>query len=394
VATGGLTEAGDPGSSRRRILLVDDDADVRRAIAGLLEDEGYEVDACSDGQGAWERLHAAPAPDLMILDLMLPGMDGWQLRTRQRADPQLRHIPVLAISADPSPKASAIHADAFLAKPVGASVLLAEVERILQGRPDAAAAATGQLAELHRLALLGTLTANIEHQLRNPLAFLLTNARLAAESLPELKSVVAAGAPAPPRALDDMAGMVEDARAGAERIHAIVEAMGMIARGPGGPTARAVLDSVLEAAVHLCSGHLRRHVSVSRGVASGLEVRGDETELLQVLVCLLLTQLEQGGRNVRVDFHITVLRPAERTVWLDLEAVPRPELTSPVLLARPPGVPPVRPADAALGLALCRTLLARWGGAVHNRGEALVRLELEIADAEHDPGPAGGSADH
>src|SRR4029434_1738700 len=106
----------------------------------------------------------------MILDLMLPGMDGWQLRTRQRADPQLRDIPVLAISADGSFKAAAIHADAFLPKPVGASKLLAEVARILRERSGAATAVSGQLEQLHRLALLGTLTANIEHQLRNPLA--------------------------------------------------------------------------------------------------------------------------------------------------------------------------------------------------------------------------------
>src|SRR5688572_19397302 len=116
---------------------------------------------------------------------MLPTMDGWQLRTRQRAEPQLRHIPVLAISADGSPQAAAIDAAGFLAKPFDADALLAEVERILHARD---ADSHARLHDLHRLALLGTLTANIEHQLRNPLAFLLTNARLACEALVDLQA--------------------------------------------------------------------------------------------------------------------------------------------------------------------------------------------------------------
>jgi CheY-like chemotaxis protein len=114
--------------------VVDDDPDVREVIALLLEDEGYEVASCGDGSRAWELMRADPPPQLVILDLMLPRMDGWELRARQRADSMLARIPVIAISADSSPKASAISADAFLHKPVRASDLLNTVDRVLIGR--------------------------------------------------------------------------------------------------------------------------------------------------------------------------------------------------------------------------------------------------------------------
>ena len=98
----------------------------------------------------------------------------------------MRDIPVLAISADGSPKAAAIDAAAFLSKPFTADDLLLQVKRILSDR--GAAVAANQLHQLHRLALLGTLTANIEHQLRNPLAFLLTNTRMACDALLDLQA--------------------------------------------------------------------------------------------------------------------------------------------------------------------------------------------------------------
>jgi two-component system NtrC family sensor kinase len=286
---------------------------------------------------------------------------------------------VLAISADGSFKAAAIHADAFLPKPVGASKLLAEVARILRERSGAAAAASGQLEQLHRLALLGTLTANIEHQLRNPLAFLLTNARLAAESLPELKAAVAAGT-APMRALDDVGGMIDDARAGAERIHAIVEAMGIMARGPGVGTGKASLDVVLDAAVHLCSGHLRHHVQLERAVPPGLEVAGEEPRLLQVLLCLVLTHpvAARTDANARLDFHLAVRREGG-AVQIDVEARPHNEFTPPVVLAAARPTVEARQAEAAVGLAVCRTLVERFGGLIESTSASTVRLTLPLA---------------
>ena len=98
----------------RRILLVEDDPDIRISLQSILAEEGFEVVACSNGRDALASLGTMTAPDLIILDLMMPVMDGWQFRIQQKNDPALAQIPVIAISADASSKAAAI--DAALTK--------------------------------------------------------------------------------------------------------------------------------------------------------------------------------------------------------------------------------------------------------------------------------------
>jgi CheY-like chemotaxis protein len=82
-----------------RILIVEDDFSIREAIAELLEGEGYSVTCASNGAEALERLAAGSVPSLIVLDLMMPVMDGWAFRSAQRSDPRLSAIPVLVVSA-------------------------------------------------------------------------------------------------------------------------------------------------------------------------------------------------------------------------------------------------------------------------------------------------------
>jgi CheY-like chemotaxis protein len=119
---------------RRRIMVVDDDRDIRESLRRLLEEEGFDVQTCPDGLRALEALRAAGGdrPDLVILDLMMPVMDGWQFRVRQRADPGLADIPVLAISAGVRAKAAGVAANAYLEKPFRAEAFLREVTRVLR----------------------------------------------------------------------------------------------------------------------------------------------------------------------------------------------------------------------------------------------------------------------
>jgi two-component system chemotaxis response regulator CheY len=355
----------DGGNTRARILLVDDDVDIRRSVGALLEDEGYEVASVGDGRLAWDRLRAEPAPDLLILDLMLPGMDGWQLRSRQQADPRIRDIPVLAISADGSPRAAAIDAAAFLAKPFTAEDLLREVKRILATRSPAMAAT--HLHQMHRLALLGMLTANIEHQLRNPLAFLLGNTRMACDALLDLQAgrMTALNSPV------ELAGMMGDARIGAERIHALVEAMGMMARARPDGERRACVETALQAVITLTSGHLRRRVRLAGASVSPVHVPMEEPLLVQVIVSLLLWQLDDGTQAAGSDVDIQMRCEAGQVV-IEIRG----------------HAPPARADDleSAIGLALCRSLVQPIGGHIglhdvgprNTEGSALVRLTLPI----------------
>src|SRR6185503_8169000 len=98
-----------------------------------LEEEGYSVTTAENGRRALEHLRSGGIPDLIVLDLRMPIMDGWQFRAAQKADPVLATVPVLAISADGSAKAAAIDAVAYLRKPLSTSTLLDAIRRILGG---------------------------------------------------------------------------------------------------------------------------------------------------------------------------------------------------------------------------------------------------------------------
>jgi two-component system chemotaxis response regulator CheY len=85
----------------KTILVVDDDVEIREALTDVLEEEGYEVRSAANGVEALAMLrrYLASPPSLIVLDLMMPQMNGWQFCEAQRADPALAPIPVLVISA-------------------------------------------------------------------------------------------------------------------------------------------------------------------------------------------------------------------------------------------------------------------------------------------------------
>jgi CheY-like chemotaxis protein len=86
-----------------RVLVVDDDSDIRSAVQELLADEGYSTVGAANGQMAMDWLRSAPAvPALILLDLMMPQMDGWEFLLRIDHSDRFRGIPVAIMSAHPS----------------------------------------------------------------------------------------------------------------------------------------------------------------------------------------------------------------------------------------------------------------------------------------------------
>ena len=81
------------------ILIVDDDSDVRRALTELLEDEGYAVAGAANGRAALEMIRGGIRPSIILLDLMMPGMNGWDFRSAQLRDPELSGVPVVVVTA-------------------------------------------------------------------------------------------------------------------------------------------------------------------------------------------------------------------------------------------------------------------------------------------------------
>jgi CheY-like chemotaxis protein len=110
----------------RRVLIVEDDDGIREALTDLLRCEGFDVTCAINGAHALEILRAeAPPPDVILLDLMMPVMDGIAFRAEQRADPALASIPVVVITASRQADVEALAPRAFLRKPIEFDELLA-----------------------------------------------------------------------------------------------------------------------------------------------------------------------------------------------------------------------------------------------------------------------------
>jgi CheY-like chemotaxis protein len=114
------------------ILVVEDEAVVRTEVTELLTTAGYTTMEATSGWAALDVLWQADAlPQLILLDLMLPGMDGWQFRQMQQQDPDLAGIPVVLLgsAADEERSKTAMQGLAFLTKPIDAEQLLDAVAR-------------------------------------------------------------------------------------------------------------------------------------------------------------------------------------------------------------------------------------------------------------------------
>lgn len=114
----------------RMVLVIEDDPDIAEAMLDVLMEDGYQVAHASNGREALDLLQSEREPALILLDLMMPDMDGAQFRIAQLRDPRLAQIPVVVLSADRrlAEKARALGIDKFVAKPLGPEQLLTIVK--------------------------------------------------------------------------------------------------------------------------------------------------------------------------------------------------------------------------------------------------------------------------
>lgn len=110
----------------KKILIIEDDAEIRETLTEILQMEGYAVHSVKNGQEGIDYLRTSSPPALILLDYMMPVMNGGQFRTVQKEDPKLSKIPVVVLSADSSvfQKSDVVGVHGFLRKPI-------ELERLL-----------------------------------------------------------------------------------------------------------------------------------------------------------------------------------------------------------------------------------------------------------------------
>jgi two-component system, NtrC family, sensor kinase len=406
----------------RRVLVIEDDSAIRTAVCELLEEEGFEVSTCEQGQAALQALRdGRPLPDLIILDLMMPVMDGWDFRVKQRTDPMLADIPVVAISADCSPKARAIHADAYLSKPFSAEELLLRIDQILRGREEQQI--RERLGHTQRLAALGTLAAGVGHEINNALGAVTANIELAHEALPRMQRDlrVVKDSPQPHHAKEALGSLssglnrleetTHDALAGALRMQDIASSLRAFAHVPVRPSHVVDLRSVVIAALKLASTHIGGRASVTFEAEEAAPILGDAGQLTQVLVNLLVNAAQafgitapppaSGDARDDDDDDLTPVPENRIRVWLHQD--PRGVLVE--VSDNGPGIPTsmqkrlfepfftTKPSGegTGLGLFISRSIVEAHGGNISVRSEPGQGTTFSLVLPQATPAPTLGA---
>lgn len=123
-----MDRSGKPGAN---ILVIDDDEDLRAVLGAILEHAGYRVTLAASGREGLARLAASPDTDLILLDLMMPDMDGWRFRAEQLKDPAAARVPVVVVTASRNLETFPIDATAVVLKPFATDELLGVVRGAL-----------------------------------------------------------------------------------------------------------------------------------------------------------------------------------------------------------------------------------------------------------------------
>jgi signal transduction histidine kinase len=231
-------------------------------------------------------------------------MDGWEFVTAKNADPSVAQIPVVAISADSSAKATAIRAEAYIPKPFDADELLLTVGRVLLEADRRKLAR--RIHETERLVLLGTIAAGIGHEINNPLSVVMATVELLERTLTSVRGTLDVGdlldgiqsmRAAMKAPLDRMQGQLRDCYLGLERIRTIVRDLHGASRPPEDDRSLVSLAPLLESAIVMARREIDVRVELVRDYEPEVNVLGNETRLGQVFLNLLVN----AGQSIPKD---------------------------------------------------------------------------------------------
>ncbi len=369
--TGGLSASPHQAHHHgKSVLIVEDDVEIRETLDGLLRVEGYEVSTASNGLEALQRLRAGAHADVILLDLMMPVMDGWQFRVQQKRDPQLAGTPVIAISADSTSKAAAIDADAYLKKPVDYDTLIDTIERTLLTIERKQLQA--KLAETDRLTSLGTLAAGVAHEINNPLAYVMANMSFVAQTLPDLLERAAheagSNGEAPEASVvEQVLAAVSEAREGCDRIRSIVRDLQLFSRPRLDDNAPIDVRRVLDSSINMVINEVRHRARLTKEYGAIPFIAGNPAHLGQIFLNLVLNaaQAIPEGHPDDNEVRVVTRTDAEGDVVVEVhdtgEGI-RPEVRGrifdPFFTTKPVGV------GTGLGLSISHGLVTALGGAM------------------------------
>jgi signal transduction histidine kinase len=308
---------------RHRILLIEDDADLSEALGEVLEESGHNVLRATDGGDGLRQMRAC-RPDIVVLDLMMPNVDGWQFRVAQRADPMLAATPVVVISASNSPTAAAMDADMCLRKPLDAETLLQAIEDVLNARRRRLEPAI--IAQTERLAAIGTLAAGLAHEINNPLTYVMLELAHVAKLLPTVDGSR--------EVLDRIEALVRSASEGAERIRLITGAIRTFTRPADVAMKPIDIRTPITSAITLAMNEIRHRATLTTRYDDPPLVMGNEGRLGQVFLNLLTNAAHAIPEGAPDQHEIRVVAGADPDGDLCVEVSDTGSGIAPHLMAR------------------------------------------------------------
>jgi two-component system cell cycle response regulator DivK len=181
-------------SHRASVLIGEDHADTRQGYQLYLSSCGLNVSVAGDGESVLSSIHSMPRPDLLVLDIGLPVVDGWGVLTSIRSEPSMSDLPVIALTGHVFPahkeRAADLGCDAFLGKPCAPADLFAAITRVLTDRWEAIGVLRARSASnRNEQAILRTKLRDVLSELKVHAATLQERRRVVAESLAALKAL-------------------------------------------------------------------------------------------------------------------------------------------------------------------------------------------------------------
>ncbi|MFT3922092.1 MAG: response regulator [Myxococcales bacterium] len=385
------------------VLLADDDPVVMEALREDLESENYRLLTADSGAECLRLLETEPV-DVLLLDLVMPGISGFEVLKRLSASETKRFLPVLVLSASNNEVVRALKAGAvdYLTKPWQPEELLARVRtyvrlrerelqladtverlnertRELENEIAERRRAEAQLVMASRMSSVGVVAAGVAHEINNPLTYLIGNLELLCSRLDSSP----ASAP-----LDRarLARMAEQAREGAERVRIIVRDLKTFSRPDSEELERVNLGEVIDSVLRLAGHELKHRASVTRDQAAVPPVLGNAGRLSQVLLNVVANAaqaMDQGtpatnnlhiASRVTPDGRMVEVRLKDNGIGMDPHSLAHAFDLFYTTKAGKFG----RTGGTGLGLSLCRKIVEGFGGSISLQSEPNKGTEVSI----------------
>ncbi|WP_434358698.1 response regulator [Parasalinivibrio latis] len=340
-----------PISTDAPLIAVVDDSDVLcDMLCELLQDEGFRARGYLSGQEALDGVKTEK-PELILLDIEMPGMDGFEVCRKLKANPESADIPVLVISSyseiDDKLKAFECGAVDYVTKPIQLSEVnarirthlalrhtqqeLAEKNRALTATLDELKDTQQQLVQSEKMASLGQLVAGVAHEINNPVSFIVGNTHILQRNLQrigEYLDMVHSDPNAPETSekrrslridsiVGDLLPLVGDIEEASQRVGAIVEDLRTFSARQESEKIMVDLADVAGLAVRWVSKSRPEDGTISLSIPEGLMVQGHSGQLTQVLVNLLNNALDAAAESGQPEVRVEGGTEGEKT-WLSV----------------------------------------------------------------------------